>query len=1248
MATRNLTLEENFICHHFGRIYDLICSGLSFQEKSWYKWNIEADKQEVMESIRLFFHLCLNAGKVGNEFQEIEEWVMALAKIACAQRSHGIVSSYKYRVLRNASDPITKFLFGCFDWHIDEINPEKAGFKDNRILDSFDARLRYYQEHVSYRNPESGNTANLLFAMKKQRNQSAHTAISFYANRQKCLKELVNHLLNYIMVFHMIRTECREEEWNKKKCVLVPIRIKEDIKTLVCLPESTTTISITVECVEEKSGNEVAERKKDVRLFRVSDSGLDEVLHEADLPGRFKVTYFNDYVIYIMTEGQMSNPSEKMLIEHDFVDGTVVRVNIPPKGTPQPEKISIRELILYSEKDLPDDVKYLLGEMEHYAQKDEYARMARSLVLASATNSERDYRNYLEAVRQTRESLATEIANRTPCEISELLRSKMEEIQAKLAEPYQNGNFADLCNSIDELYDELGVFAATDDNGLSAVEQIGKNIADFLDGQRLTIGTKSTDIILRQHREIAKLEMILSKAEEYPEVIEAEFGKSWLQDRIEYLYVDQINYYMRDIIPLSTSIDEFRNYLKANADRQTEDGQRTLEYVELLYAFINDQPENIIRLVITSYEILLFLLDNCIPDDKRGTYLKEETQNQLIQLKDKFQLQQMNGDHDLRIPMTSIENLSEYEELKTALEALNENMALLRNRICQYHQEVDKIYQKVLARRKEEYSRLTRLVIDWKSRPQEEKDIRSEVRFECLVKIFNTRSPELVLQLICNSPHTWSILQNLFECSPLGIDRKGLYEEWDAIYKEWIKGNEEILETSWNIVTNIDKKFSSRKKKREYNDIIPHQTEIDELKASRILEYQKKQIEFNYGGQVPDYIRDIMNAHESFLPIHVKAQFLKKVLKPSKYPTENILFLIDEVLRYWYHSSQHARISFLDKYVTGDYSKLILSSEAQTEFKDMTIDSQRLYLEILMNQPFRIGSVSSCKRFLMAYRMNFQEGTSGEPFVPEKDFFLLMTKFHMEDIWRYDLQEFLDSCKIIELITNYVEWHQDDTEAAAQAIPQIEHFFKVCRDYYVKHLNPVKIEEGKRPLTGFLEKVLLRQEIKEKSPIEQLIAKYESLYRYNDTIIFKSGWCEVEQEIFNEITKKIGQESPKVQEEMCRFLWLEIYRLPYNDVMAERLNAMKLFCSKEKHDLMLQDFYTHCVYGDGKISICNPSALSGLETIRDLFAKYGQDVKVPFNGESTAFVEILIRLYKMFQNGAFNDQEIKVTIRTDT
>ena len=1243
MATRKLTLEENFICHHFGRVYDFICSGLIFDSR--YKWNIEADKQEVMESIRLFFHLCLNASKVGNEFQEIEEWVMALAKIACAQRSHGIVSSYKYRVLRNASDPITKFLFGCFDWHIDEINPEKAGFKENKILDSFDARLRYYQEHVSYRNPESRNTANLLFAMKKQRNQSAHTAISFYANRQKCLKELVNHLLNYIMIFHMIRTECREEEWDKKKSILVPVRIREDIKTLVRLPESTTTISINVECIDEESGNEINERKKDVRLFKVSNSGMDEVFHKADLPDRFEVTFFNNYVIYIMTDGKMSNPSEKMLIEHDFVDETVVRVNIPPKGTPKPEKISIRELILYSEKDLPDDVKYLLCEMEHYAQKDEYARMARSLVLASATNSERDYRNYLEAVRQTRESLATEIANRTPCEISELLRSKMEEIQAKLAEPYQNGNFADLCNSIDELYDELGVFAATDDNGLSAVEQIGKNIADFLDGQRLTIGTKSTDIILRQHREIAKLEMILSKAEEYPEVIEAEFGKSWLQDCIEYLYVD-LNYYMSDIIPLSTSIVEFHDYLKANADRQTEG---TLEYVELLYDFINDQPENIIRLVITNYEFLLFLLDNCIPDDKRGTDLKEETQNQLIQLKDKFQLQQMNGDHDLRIPMTSIENLSEYEELKTALEALNENMALLRNRICQYHQEVDKIYQKVLARRKEEYSRLTRLVIDWKSRPQEEKDILSEVRFECLVKIFNTRSPELVLQLICNSPHTCFILEKLFLCSPLGISSKGLYEEWAAFYEEWIKGNKEILKTSWNIVTNIDKKFSSRKKKREYNDIIPHQTEIDELKASRILEYQKKQIEFNYGGQVPDYIRDIMNAHESFLPIHVKAQFLKKVLKPSKYPTENILFLIDEVLRYWYHSSQHARFSFLNKYVRGDYGKLILSSEAQTEFKDMTIDSQRLYLEILMKQPFLLGSPG--KSFLMAYRMNFQEGTSGEPFVPEKDFFLLMTKFHMEDIRRYDLQEFLDSCKIIELITNYVVWHKDDTEAAAQAFPQIEHFFKVCRDYYVKHLNPVKIEEGKRPLTGFLEKMLLRQEIKEKSPIEQLIAKYEFLYtfEYNNTIIFKSGWCEVEQEIFNEITQKIGQESPKVQEEMCRILWEKIYyRLPYNDVMAERLNAMKLFCSKEKYDRMLQDFYWHCVSGDGKISICNPSALRGLETIRDLFAKYGQDVKVPSNGESTAFVEILIRLYEMFQNGTFNDQGIKVTIRTDT
>ena len=371
MAIRNLTLVENFICQHHDKIYELICKGLRDGKRSWLKWDIQTDKQQVMESIRIFFHLCSNAGKIGEEHQEIEEWITALTKVACAQRSHGIVSSYKYRVLMSASDPITKFLFSCFDWHIFEYLPKNPNDKDShdkRIIDSYDARLNYYKEHVSYHNSEYEKTANLLFDMKQKRNNLVHTAKKFYTNRQKCLRELVHHLYNYIVAFHMIRTVGCEVA-NRAENEYLSVKIREDIKTLVNLPESTTNINITIECVDEESGLTLAEKGKDIRLFKVCGNSMDEIYPISGFPGKFEVSYFCKYVIRLMMDGQLSNSSEEMLVDQGFVDGTVVRVNVPPVGAPMPEKISLGEIILYSDKDLPDDVKFLLGEMERYADE---------------------------------------------------------------------------------------------------------------------------------------------------------------------------------------------------------------------------------------------------------------------------------------------------------------------------------------------------------------------------------------------------------------------------------------------------------------------------------------------------------------------------------------------------------------------------------------------------------------------------------------------------------------------------------------------------------------------------------------------------------------------------------------------------------------------------------------------------------------------------------------------------------------
>ncbi len=1219
-----VTLVENFICQHFDRIYKQICSGFCFWKGQKYGWNIEADRQQVMESIQIFFHLCLNAEKVGKEHQQIKEWIMALTKIACAQRNHGVVSSYQYRVLRNASDPITKFLFGCFDWNIYAIIPEKADYRDNRILDSFDARLKYYEEHVSYMNPEYGNTAIPLFEMKSQRNESTHTAKNFYVDRTKCLKQLADHLFNYMMVFHLIRTECYQKDSSNEKEPFTPVGLREDVKNLVQLHRFSTDISITVECVDEKSGKTVQGRAKDVLLYMINGEGK-KVNCPNNGCGRFKVSFFKEYVFFIMTNGSLSKSSEKMLIDQGFFDGIVIRVNIPPIGkTPKPKKISIREIILYSEQDLPDDVKYLLDQMERYVAKDHFAQIARSLVLASATNSERDLNNYKEAVRLTRESLESEMANGKQHNIQSYMESKIEEIQKKMSEPYQKDNFKALCDSIDELYNELGVFAVTDNHGASAVEQMGKNVADFLAGKGLSIGTKGTDITLQQHKELAHLETILKMADDYPEVIEAEFGKDWLQNHIEDLYVNQINYYRNEVIPITKSVAHFYNYLKVNTDKETDEGQRVLEYAELLYEFLNDQPENIIRIVKTNYGLLSFLLDNCVAKGEEATKLKEEVRDELLNISEKR----------IDVPMTPIENQSEYKEIQVALSTLKENVVTLKKRIDLYHQNVESIF----LQRKEKYSRFKWFFVDW--RPEERKNILCEVRFACLTKITDS-GVEALLQLTCNSRHSLYLLENLPDCSNLGVSPDGLCYEWAEAYTEWEKGNKEILNVCLGVISGISEKFFPKKKEREYSRLFANQNEMDDLKASRILEHQKQQIEFNYDHRVPDYIRDIINAPQSILPNHVKAQFLNKVLMPSKFPTENLLYLIDEVLRYWYYSTQEARLSFLIKYVQSGYSKLIVTPEAQSEFKSMPIDTQKLFLKILMNQSFRIGTIANSSRFLMAIKMNFpEEGKAGKTIIPAETFFLQMAKFHLKEIESYDLQEFLDACKVIKIISNYIELFPDDKETIKHAILETEHFVKVCSEYLDSHVQTVKTEEGKRPQTGPLAKLRLNKELKGKNNLEQLVIKYKDLYFCYDNNQYKLGWCEVEKELFSEMMTEIAKESPDVQEKVCNELWLPIYfKLPSHDKKAERLMAMGPFCSQKQFDKMVKDFYIICVYGDGKIEISNPSILDGLEKIRDLFVRYGQNVQVPTNGKSsTAFIEILIRIFKLFDTGILPDE----------
>ena len=222
MATQKLSLIDCFIHLNFEKVYDEICHGVVGQRASRseldniedykLKWNTHADKREVLECIRTFFHVCLNAHRVGSEYGEIPEWISAMTKIACARRSHRIVSSYQYRILLSASEQITRFLFSTFDWGINDMDESQSNrlsqngqAKEVSYLNTFDSRIWYYTHYKGTDKKESErrefdagtklwNTAQLLYAMKEQRNGMAHLAKRFYTDRPVCLQRLVYQL----------------------------------------------------------------------------------------------------------------------------------------------------------------------------------------------------------------------------------------------------------------------------------------------------------------------------------------------------------------------------------------------------------------------------------------------------------------------------------------------------------------------------------------------------------------------------------------------------------------------------------------------------------------------------------------------------------------------------------------------------------------------------------------------------------------------------------------------------------------------------------------------------------------------------------------------------------------------------------------------------------------------------------------------------------------------------------------------
>ena len=1260
MTMQKLSLTDCFIRLHFNQIYNEICKGVVCQKASRselngiedhkLKWDTQADKREVLECIRAFFHVCMNADRVDSEYEEIPKWITAMAKIACAHRSHGVVSSYKYRTLLSASEQITKFIFASFDWGINDIDEYQSNClskngqrQEVSFLNSFDRRIWYYTHYKSAvkREFREGtklwNTAQLLYVMKELRNGIAHSAKNFYIDRQNCLQRLVYMLYDYITIFFMLSRYCKEKDENG---ITRAIQLSDDIKKKVGLKFYSSDINITIECVERKTNNKILGREGDIRLYKVDEKGTEILVKPyMENPSTFLVTFFDRYLIRMMTNRTESEPSEIVTIDQDFVNGTIVQVNIPPKGTPKPQKISIHEIILYSEKDLPDDVRNLLTDMEFYTgQNDDYVKLARALVLASATNNEREKSAFESTVAKLKDSLSKEIKGTTPQDLASFIQRQVTEIQSTMAAPYMNkADFEKLFDAIDSIYDDFEYLLGSSYNkDMPLVEQLYQNAKGFLDNNPLKIGTTATDEQLKVQKDLQNLEFILSMNEKYPDIIEAEFGNNWLLKQIEPLYNERVDRFKDEVILLCRYARDLYNLIKEEQQDDTE--PLLMKYAERLYDVTLGSVEELLWAIYSCDHTLLFWIDQF------GTSTKEKVRD--LSQKCRDEVNRLSKNYVLRSQLPQMPlDVSDEQFLTEKLHFLRENVKELKKSIDTYHRNFEDISKAVLEKRKNRWG-WWRYMLNWDNVPEETKDFRSKMMFESFSDIVSNCSPIQLMQLICYAHiHPFFLSGNCFVlmhgCQELGISIAGLYDEWIPAYREWVKRNECILEECDKTIQDIKQRFIGRERK---NPNISDSA-VNDQKALQIVSHQIQQIKTNYGKAIPDYIQDIIKAKEIALPNAVKAKFLEKVLEPNPTnPTENLLFIIDAVSRFNVFFHGWKSYGLLGKYITGEYSKRLATPEGQNDFKKMNKSSQKLYLHLLINQeyPCLLG-LSSGTRFLLAYQLNFPQGDTGQGIaIPRGQFMRLMSQFRLKDIISDDIQSFNDSYYVINKVIDYYS-KQPEQEWIDYAVPQLVDYKIFIKDYFNEKVIANIIENGESPDLKVNYFHPLHEMLKGKSPIQQLAMKYEYLYWAKVYNRHNSGWCEVEQTLFNEILQKMSDLSSEDQQDICDSLYHSMTRwCDHNhcDVIAARLIAIRQFCTQEQFDKYLNDFYKYCFYF--KTGIANELIIEGLKTIYNLFHDYGSNVKVgTFEYPSWNQVAILINIHNFLEWFDSLLQEIK-------
>lgn len=1175
-----MTLVENFICQHFDAVYSEILNGTTGQSRydskgrlrKNYSWKVEVKvkKSDVLLCMKQFFHLCLNAGTLDSEFKKLSDFTRVLLINACSPQGNSIFDYYKFTKMLASPEQYTHFLFSCFDWKIDRIKEYDKKKNGLKWLDKFDWRIQYFKDHINHVRISGGNAMpdQLLYDLRGPRNEESHYAKDYFiSERTRCLQQLVYVLYDLITIFYMISKVCKEDDGSS-------IAITAGVQGKVRMPADNVflTTQIEVDCVDEATGQSVDGRKNDLRLYG-GGIGRTTVSAEKDKPGCFRVSYFSSYVITLFTDGTESLPSEPLVIDQQMTEGTVVKLNIPSMGKPNPVKVSVRELV-FAQNDLPADLQWVLEQLEKFDGNSEIANVARLMAVASVTKSEENKRAYAQAMENLRESISKELVDGQPQNVNGFLQQKMQEFQDTLAKPYKdNEDFKKLCKSLDELYNllEMSDYSA----GTPLHEQMLMNAKNAADGSCFSVATTATDETNRQTKLLASLKLFLDMEEKFPDIVESESGR--IIELIGDIFITQTNYYVGLTYPLRSTLnsllEEIQKEGRANASLKKAE-----VYVFMLDRFLNDIPENVVRIVKLIWNTLIYWVGYSNSDESEKI---KGLRNKCIDC-----IKQIRDNENVQVPMIRVDE-KEKGELEQYYKLFSDSVKSMKS------------------------------PSDMIDVARDSSWMLAELRYDILMKLSESFSSNSLMQVVCCSLNWkrelgWLLNSSdshfVFKCFPQGYD-----------YTAWEKENKGQLQACEEVVNQLWKNFSASERHRVGEEHHATEVEMRNAMSKLLIAVLKGRIEETYKNDVPDFIKTILYSPK--LPDYIKNMLLQRCYQPCRCQEERLVFITATIFTYWNYFSLEVRQQ-LSIYVTGDYGKKLTGDQALKNYFIMHDDVKKEYLNILMDYSLNLGGLKPRMRYMQAYRLIFNSGC--ELAIDEREFYLMMSC-----IFAYDIEidednyvEFCVLCLIISAVSEYSNKHPEDLELSDNAKYLNSVFIDKCLKHLDTHLKHATIQD-RRMQKSVLRQLYLHNELKGKSEDEQTVVRYLDLYdglsyKIDDAGRFQSGWLEEERKRFNNVISAFeGKDTEYCQKIMGRIAFYIENCLPYDDIRAERFLALKPYIEQKELEHNLHFIKMRAKRG---VSIANPDVAEGLCTIRNLFSS------------ESDFIDILLHIYGLMQS----------------